>query len=390
MRKCKVAKKGPVENQPQDEILPHSAGLRQVGATTGSSLEYRKMLHGPLMKTNTGSCGLKNKRATIGLLVIGALAGLGYFARDARAQQQNGDIEVVPVKPNVYLIAGAGGNIVAQTGPDGVIVVDSGTTAMADKVLAAIKKLSNQPIRYIFNTSADAEHVGGNSILSKAGRTLYPLSDTIGGELGTEMTSGGDAPVLAAENVLLRMSAPTGKQAPFAQPLWPSETYNQKRKPFYLNGEAVEIIYQPAAHTDGDSIVFFRKSDVIAAGDVVDQTRFPAIDVDRGGSVQGELAALNRLVELAVPVTPFVWREGGTYTVPGHGRIMEQADLVEYRDMVTIVRDIVQDLIKQGMTLDQIKKAEPTKAYPQYAATSGLSSANGFVESIYKSLTGKK
>lgn len=342
------------------------------------------------MKINVCSPALKRGGATVGLLAIAVLASLGYFSRDARAQQQNADLEVLMVKPNVYLIAGAGGNIVVQTGADGVIVIDSGTTAMAGKVLAAIKKLSDQPIRYVFNTSADAEHVGGNEVLSKAGRTLYPLADTVGGELGNEMTSGGNAPVMAAENVLLRMSAPTGKQAPFAQALWPSETFNQQVKPLYLNAEAVEIMYEPNAHTDGDSIVFFRKSDVIATGDIVDKRNFPAIDVDRGGSIHGELAALNRLVELAVPVTPFVWREGGTYTVPGHGRVMEQADLVEYRDMVTIVRDIVQDLIKQGMTLDQIKKTEPTKAYPQYAATSGLSSANGFVESIHKSLMEKK
>lgn len=335
---------------------------------------------------NPGSRG----KTAIGLLALSALAGVGYFSRNAQAQQQSGDLEVLLVKPNVYLIAGAGGNIVVQTGADGVMVVDSGTTAMADKVVAAIKKLSDEPIRYLFNTSADAEHVGGNDILSKAGRSFYPLADTIGGELGNEMTSGGSAPVLAEENVLLRMSAPTGRQPPFVQSLWPGETYNQPRKQLYLNAEAVEIIHYPAAHTDGDSVVLFRKSDVIAAGDIIDKRQFPAIDVDRGGSVQGELAALNRLVELAVPVTPFVWREGGTYTVPGHGRIMEQADIVEYRDMVTIVRDIVQDLIKQGMTLDQIKKTEPTKAYPQYAASSGLSSANGFVESVYRSLREKK
>jgi len=338
------------------------------------------------MKLYRGS----SKRAAAVLCAIATIAGVAYFSRDVQAQQQSGDVEVLLVKPNVYLIAGAGGNIVVQTGADGVIVVDSGTTAMAGKVLAAIKKLSGQPIRYIFNTSADAEHVGGNEVLSKAGRTFYPLADTIGGELGAEMTSGGNAPVLSQENVLLRMSAPTGKQAPFEQSLWPSESFNQPRKQLYLNSEAVEIIHYPAAHTDGDSVVFFRKSDVIAAGDVIDKTRFPAIDLDRGGSVQGELDALNRLVELAVPVTPFIWREGGTYTVPGHGRLMEQADIVEYRDMVTIVRDIVQDGIKRGMTLEQIKKAEPTKAYPQYAARTGLSSAEGFVESIYKSLTGKK
>ena len=226
------------------------------------------------------------RTATIGVCVAAVLTGINYFSQSARAQQQAGDVEVLLVKPNIYLIAGAGGNIVAQVGPDGVMLVDSGTTAMTGKVLDAIKKLSKQPIRYVFNTSADADHVGGNEVFSKAGRTIYPLTDTTRAELGQEMTGGGLAPVLAHENVLLRMSAPTGKQAPFAQALWPSETFEQSRKPFYLNDEAVEIIHYPAAHTDGDSIVFFRRSDVIAAGDIIDKRYFPIIDVDRGGSIE--------------------------------------------------------------------------------------------------------
>ena len=325
------------------------------------------------------------KTAAAGLLAVALAAGAGASARIARAQQNQaaGDVEILTVRPNIYLLAGAGGNIVVQTGPDGVFVVDSGTAAMADRVLEAIKKLSDQPIRYIINTSADADHVGGNAKLSAAGRTLLPLADTVGADLANIMTAGGVAPILAHEHVLLRMSAPTGQQSPFPSAAWPTDTFSQKRKALYLNSEAVEVLYQPAAHTDGDSFVFFRRSDVVAAGEILNTTRFPVIDVPSGGTIQGELDALNRLVELVVPPVPFVWREGGTYAIPGHGRICEQSDVVEYRDMVTIIRDTIRDMARQGMTLEQVKAADPAKAYPQYGPPAA------FIEAIYKTLPRK-
>lgn len=324
---------------------------------------------------------------------MAVIAFPGGSAQIARAQLPQGRdaLEVLQVKPGFYLIGGAGGNIGVQIGPDGVVVVGSGAADKADQVLAAIKKLSDEPIRYIMNTSADADQVGGNEKLSKAGRTFLPLSDTVGGELGVVMTSGGAAPILAAEEVLLRMSAPTGKQSPFPSAAWPTETFSQNRKVLYLNGEAVEMLRERAAHTDGDSFVFFRHSDVVMAGDILDTTRFPVIDTARGGSIQGELDALNRLVDLTVPPVPFVWREGGTYVIAGHGRICEQSDVVEYRDMVTIIRDIIQDMIKRGMTLEEVQAADPTKAYrKQYGSDTGPWTTNAFVEAIYKGLTGKK
>jgi len=158
----------------------------------------------------------------------------------------------------------------------------------------------------------------------------------------------------------------------------------------YMNSEAVITMHLAAAHSDGDSIVMFRRSDVIAAGDILDTTRFPMIDVDHGGSINGEIEALNRLIELTIPAVPWVWREGGTYVVPGHGRICEQSDVVEYRDMVTILRDIVQDMIRRGMTLEQIKAADPTKPYYQYGSKTGPWTTDMFVEAVYKSLTVKK
>jgi glyoxylase-like metal-dependent hydrolase (beta-lactamase superfamily II) len=155
----------------------------------------------------------------------------------------------------------------------------------------------------------------------------------------------------------------------------------------FLNDEGIEVLHQPAAHSDGDSVVFFRRSDVIVAGDIVDTTRFPVIDVARGGSIQGEIDALNRLVDLAIPSIPLVSREAGTYVVPGHGRICDQLDIVEYRDMVTIIRDRIQDLIKEGKSLEQVKAEAPTQGYTRrYGRESGPWTTDMFVDAIYTSL----
>jgi glyoxylase-like metal-dependent hydrolase (beta-lactamase superfamily II) len=290
------------------------------------------------------------------------------------------------------MISGAGGNIVVQTGPDGVLLVDSGSSAMAVAVLAELRKLSNQPIRYIINTSADVDHVGGNEKIAQAGESLFLAGMGAGGGSPVSAASNnGGASIIATEQVLERMSAPTGTQAPFPTVAWPTETFTRKEKALYLNGEGIEVISASAAHSDGDTIVFFRRSDVIATGDTFDLTQFPVIDVAKGGSVQGEIDALNRVMQLAIPVVPLAWKPGGTKIVPGHGRIAEQAEVVEYRDMVTIIRDRVQDSIGRNMTLDQIKAAEPTKGYTtRYGVNSGPWTTSMFVEAVYASLTAKR
>ena len=304
--------------------------------------------------------------------------GVALFAQDG------GGLEVLQIRPNVYMIAGAGANVTVQFGSDGAVVVDAGTAQNADAVAAAIKTLTPQPIRYVIDTSVDADHVGGNEKVSKAGKTLFQTT----GQLGEGMTNGGAAAILSAEKVLTRMSAPTGKTSPFPTASWPTETYDQKRKYMYLNGEGIEVLHQPAAHTDGDSVVFFRRSDVVAAGDVLDTTRFPVIDLARGGSVQGEIDALNRLVDLAIPSVPLVSQDGGTYVVPGHGRLCDQLDVVDYRDMMTIIRDRVQDLIKKGLTLEQVKAAKPTAGYTvRYGADAGAWTTSMFVEAVYQSVS---
>jgi glyoxylase-like metal-dependent hydrolase (beta-lactamase superfamily II) len=321
-------------------------------------------------------------RAAFAFALLAASAAMSWAA-----EPDTGGLEVIQLRPDFYMIAGAGGNIAVQIGSDGVVLVDSGSEAAADKVLAAIKKVTDLPTRYVINTSADADHVGGNGKLAKAGQTIF--TNALGNaNFGNSMTNGGAASILAHNSILTRMSAPTGKASAFPVDSWPTEAFFQKRKYLRMNGEGIEILYQPAAHTDADSFVFFRRSDVVVAGDVLDTTKFPVIDTAKGGTIQGEIEALNHLIALAIPAIPFVYQGGETYVIPGHGRLCEQLDVVNYRDMVVSVRDVVADMIKRDMTLDQIKKASPAKPYEtQYGRESG--STNGFVEAIYKSLTGK-
>src|SRR5579862_3544391 len=295
------------------------------------------------------------------------------------------DLDVIRVRPNFYMIAGAGGNIGVQIGSDGIVLVNAGTEAASDQVLAALRKLTDLPIRYVIDTNADADFVGGNAKLAKAGQTIF--TNVLGNPaLASAMTNGGAAAILAHNSILDRMSAPTGKVAPFPDEALPTEAFYSKRYTLRMNDEGIEVLYEPAAHSNSDSFVFFRGSDVVVAGDVLDKTRFPVIDVANGGSIQGEIDALNKLIDLTIAPTPFIYKGVGTYVIPGHGRLCEQMEVVDYRDMVVTVRDVIADMIKQGMTLDQIKAASPAKPYEtQYGTQEGSISA--FVEAIYKSLT---
>lgn len=317
------------------------------------------------------------------------VCGLSAALLSATLVAQQPALETIELRPNFFVLAGAGGNIGVQVGNDGVVVVDAGSAASGDAVVAAIKKITLNPIRYVINTGPDADHVGGNERVAQAGQTIFQ-SNGLGGvnPLLQGLTNGGAASVLAAEGVLRRMSAPTGQAAPFPSAAWPTETFHDRRKYMYLNGEGIEVLHQPAAHSDSDVIVFFRRSDVVMAGDLIDTRRFPVIDVDKGGSVQGLIDALTKLVEIAIPSVPLVASpEPGTYVVPGHGRIYEQVDVADYRDMVTVIRDRVQDLMGKGMTLDRIKAAKPTAGYTaRYGASSGAWTTDLFVEAVFRSL----
>jgi cyclase len=332
-------------------------------------------------------------RAVVSWLAVGAMLVLGSPAGRTAAQEPGArGVSVVQLRSNFYLIAGAGGNILAQVGPEGVILVDSGSTAGADRVLAEVRKLSPLPIRYIINTSMDADHVGGNEKLAKAGLSILAGNIVAGAGLSEDLiTNGGGASILAHENVLTRMSAPTGRQAQFPLAFWPTKTFAYHQYSMYLNGEGIQVIHQPAAHTDGDTIVFFRRNDVIATGDVIDTTRFPVIDASKGGTIQGEIDALNRLMDLSIHNLPIQWYADRTLIVPGHGHVYDKLDLLEYRDAITIVRDRIQSLIAEGKSLEQIKAANPTLGYrSQYGADSGPWTTDMFVETIYRELAAKK
>jgi glyoxylase-like metal-dependent hydrolase (beta-lactamase superfamily II) len=324
----------------------------------------------------------------------GDAQGVGAQLRPWAGDADAAGLDVVQLRPNFYMIAGAGGNIAVQVGQDGAVVVDAGSADRAEAVAATIRRLSQYPIRYVINTSADADHVGGNVTVSKAGQTLFTLTGAGAGgsTAGLDgLTNGGAAAILAAEEVLARMSAATGKVPAFPSAAWPTESFAQAQRPLYFNDEGIQLLRQRAAHSDGDTVVFFRRSDVIVAGDIVDATRFPMIDVARGGSIQGELDALNRLIDLAIASIPIVSRDGGTYVIPGHGRVFDHFDLVDYRDMVSIIRDRVRDLAKEGKTLAEIKATSPARGYSrQYGTTSGPWTTDMFIEAIYKSLPGEK
>jgi cyclase len=293
------------------------------------------------------------------------------------------EVHILPVQGNIYMLVGAGGNITLQSGSDGVLLVDTGVAQMSDKVLAAVRSISDKPIRYIVNTHVHPDHTGGNEAIAKAGSTI--AGGNVVGDIGA--SAGNQATVIAFQAVLERMSAPTGQQAPMPQRAWPTETFTTPERKMFFNGEGIEIIHIPAAHTDGDSLVFFRRSDVISAGDIFVTNRYPIIDLERGGNVQGVIAGLNKIIEIAIPADE---QEGGTMVIPGHGRLCDVADVVFYQEMVTIIRDRVQDMIKKGMTLEQVKEAKPTRDYdPRYGATSGIWTTDMFVEAVYKSLASK-
>jgi cyclase len=289
------------------------------------------------------------------------------------------EVEILHVQGGVYMLVAGDANVTAQVGEQGVLLVDTGDAHMSDTLLAAIRTLSPAPIRYIVNTSAGHDRVGGNASLATAGLNLAAVNAP--GNFGIPSAA---APILAHENVLLRMSAPTGSESPFPFDSWPSSTFASRKKTLHLNGEGIELLHQPAAHGDGDVMVYFRGSDVISTGDVFTTTSYPVIDVDNGGTVQGVIDALNRIIDLAIPRFN---QQGGTRVVPGRGRICNEADVVEYRDMVTIIRDRIHDMATRGMSLEQVKAARPTIDYDGvYGSASGPWTTDMFIEAVYRTV----
>ena len=310
--------------------------------------------------------------------VTAALAGQERPRGDAAPP-----VRSLHVQGNVWMLNAGSVNAAIQVGPDGVLVVDTMTEALAESMLAEIRRIAgDKPIRMIVNTHVHPDHTGGNAIIAKAGASI------IGGNFVAQVgqAAANTAQIFAHENVQTRMSAPAAGDAPsppFAN--WPTDTFFEPEKDLYFNGEGIELLYQPNAHTDGDVMVYFRKSDVLVSGDVYINTTFPVINVQQGGSLNGVLKALNTIIRITIPRDK---QEAGTYVIPGHGRLVDEADVVEYRDMTTILRDRFADAIARKQTLAQVKAARLARDYEaRYGATQGAWTTERFVESAYASLT---
>ena len=315
-------------------------------------------------------------------VMVPALLTLALVATTG-AQPQG--VETLPVRGQVSVVSAGGVNAVVQVGPQGVLVVDTLAEPMADRLLAAIRALAgSRPIRYVINTHADPEFTGGNLKIAASGSQL--VAGNFAGQIGQAAVDGvvPQAFIVAHENTLRAMSAPTGAEPPTPFGAWPTDTFFQDESALYFNGEAIQLMHVPHASSDGDILVFFRRSDVIAAGDLYGTVGYPRIDLARGGSVTGVIEGLNRLVDLAISEQ---FTEGGTRIVPGRGRISDEFDVVEYRDMVTIVRDRVNAMIAKGLSLEQVSAARPTLDWePRYGSTTGAWTTAMFVEAVYRSL----
>jgi glyoxylase-like metal-dependent hydrolase (beta-lactamase superfamily II) len=309
------------------------------------------------------------------IATLTSLTGIAIVAAmNAQQPAPPPGVGMLHVQGGVHMLVINGINAAVQVGDDGVLLVDAGDSTIAPQIIAAVRSLSSKPVHTIINTHVHPDHTGGNESIVK--------------QRGTGATQ--PVRVIAHQSVLNRMlaAAPAGSAGGFrlnaAITLPINNTYDTPAKDFYLNGESIVIHHTPSAHTDGDSIVHFRRSDVLAVGDVFSPEGYPFIDLANGGSVQGTIAALNHILEITVPAR---FQEAGTYVVPGHGRLSDEADVVEYRDMVTIVRDRVQDLISKGLTWEQVKAARPSRDYD--TEYDGWRPPDEFVEAVYRSLTAK-
>ncbi len=303
------------------------------------------------------------------------------------AAEEADTVNVQQVLPDFYMLTVNGINVALETGPDGAVVVNSGPASGSDALVAAIKKTTSAPIRFVINTSADVELTSANAHVSEAG---YSFASS---QLGRA------APVIAHQNVLLTLTGRMGSD--FSAFDLPTEVFNRPEFNFYMNDQAVHVMWQPAAHSDGDSVVQFQRSDVVVTGEIFDDTRFPVIDVDHGGSIQGEIDALNRLIN-AIVVTPRPligrtagpWLQapaGGTVVIPVRGPVCDHADLVNYRDMVMTVRARVQDLLDHGKSFAQVKAANPTQGFAaRFGSDSGDWTTAQFTEAVYRSLVAQK
>jgi cyclase len=372
----------PVPFEIVDEVAPRATGWVPSFPMGTRHDEFAKRFGLPFEATRGGAATMYPEYAAALKRGDATVRAVSRTAREATATAAAGPgvgPEVLPVQGRVHVIIANGANVVVQAGEQGAFVIDTGDGSGTDAVLAAVRRLTPSPIRYVINTNADADHIGGNAALSAAGVNF--AAQNAPGNSGIPIVA---APIIAREEVLNRVSAPTGAVSPLPFAAWPSSTFTGALKTMFVNGEGIELRHQPVAHTDGDAIVYFRGSDVIAVGDVMSTTSYPRIDVARGGTIQGVIDALNQVIDITIPRFN---QQGGTRVVPGHGRICNEADVVEYRDMVTIVRDRVKAMVARGMTLPQILEARPTLDYDGvYGSTAGEWTTARFIEAVVKTL----
>jgi len=317
------------------------------------------------------------------LLLAVSISPMAAAAAAAASAAARVAVSVLPVVPGIDMLTVDGVNVAVNSGPEGVVVVDTGPISAAPKLLAAIKKITQQPIRYVIDTSGDPDLIGGDALLVAAGQSLItdPATLRLAPHNVTDVHVGEYAPIVATQEVLTRMILQGG------YPSWalPSEVFTRPQYQFYMNGQAIAVIREPAAHSDADAVVRFERSDVVVTGDVFDIEHFPVIDIQHGGSIQGEVDALNQLLNtLVFTSTPIIQETAGTMVIPVHGPLCNQADILTYRDMVANVRNRIEYLIDHGRSLSQVEAADPTQGYD--SRYGGGSSATAFVEAAYKSL----
>ena len=370
--------------------------------------EYRSTLNG---SANAASLKVPSSRTAV-----------SPDKKIADQSPKDGQVHVLPVQGNIYLLVADGTNITASIGPQGVLLVNTGSAQMTEKLQAAVNQLASavaaapttnncagpncpgisygwsspfintiigsptppKPLRYIINTSDAAENIGGNEKFATSG--FFPRGGGLGGATGVGRT----ASVVAHENVLNRMTASAGKPGAIPERAWPTDTYFDElfKLPEYFNGEAVIVYHEAAANTDADSIVFFRHSEVISAGNIFSTVSYPMIDLEKGGSINGIINGLNHILDLAVAEYR---SQGGTWIIPSHGRLSDTGDVASYRNMLVMIRDRVQNMVKKGMTLEQVKAARPTMDFDgRYGSNTSSWTTAMFVEAVYRSLKEKK
>lgn len=325
--------------------------------------------------------------AVLGALVAGSSLAAQPPRRAAPAAQPPAqpDFSAVQVrskhvKGNIWVLQGAGGNVTVQIGDEGVLLVDTQYAQMGEKIIAEVRRLAgNKPLRFILNTHAHEDHIGGNFAVGQYGSKVFGGNERNDNPAGMK-----GATMIAHENVQFNLLKAEGTPQETAKANWPTEYYTGEKYEIYFNGEGIELLHQPTAHTDADTFVFFRSSDVVSAGDIWNANGYPFIDVARGGHINGIIAGLNKLVDIAIPD---INEEGGTMIIPGHGRVGDESDVFDYRDMITIIRNRIQSMVAKGMTIEQVKAARPTLDYDgRYGSTTGFWTTDMFIETVYRQL----